>query len=514
MKFNHRTPTGRVDLDASTGPRPPTPGSGRTLFVASAATLLVLIDFTTIFATLQDTASELEASTPSQTWALSGMSLGLAAALLTAGAIADTFGRRRILRAGVVGLAVSSAVVGAAPTIELLVIGRVFQGVAGAAILAAALGLIGNAFPSGSSRTRATGIWGAMLGAGVMIGPLVGASLAAIGDWRTAYWFEAVLAVTLGVAIGRIPESLSTIRRPVDLAGATVLSTSMVAMTAGFVYARTSWTSGPTIGFLIAGTTLLIVFAAVETRGSDPMLNLGLLRDPDFAASVIGATVTGLSTIALLSYLPSFLQRAMNLSVFASATVLAAWSGTSTILAWHARRLPTRIDARLRLMTGFAISAAGLASLSGLSASSGWMRLLPGLLVTGIGTGLVNAALGGLAVSSVPAGDAAMGSGANLTARYLGGGAGIALVISIATANAETDPTAGLIRGWNIAAVVAAATCATGAALIAGLTKRVRRLDKRSRTNHHNPSTDQRTTGHRRPPGNSTAFDERAHGGQ
>lgn len=158
----------------SPNPRPTSASSPKsTLAITGVATLLVLIDFTTVVPTIQDTATTFGASVVGRTWALSAMSLGLTAALLTAGALADQLGRRRTLRAGLVALAVSTAVAAAAPSIAIFVAARIGQGVAGAAVLTAALAMIGHAHPAGRARVRATGIWGATLGGGIAAGPLL-----------------------------------------------------------------------------------------------------------------------------------------------------------------------------------------------------------------------------------------------------------------------------------------------------------------------------------------------------
>jgi MFS family permease len=143
--------------------------------------------------------------------------------------------------------------------------------------------------------------------------------------------------------------------------------------------------------------------------------------------------------------------------------VLAAWSATSMVVALAARSLPDRLRAQTRLAIGLALAATGELALTGLGTNTGWARLLPGLLIAGVGSGIANAALGRIAVESVPQDRAGMGSGANNTARYLGGAAGVALIITIASSAGPTEP----IHGWNNAALVSAGLCALGAAIVA-----------------------------------------------
>jgi hypothetical protein len=210
------------------------------------------------------------------------------------------------------------------------------------------------------------------------------------------------------------------------------------------------------------------------------MLDLGLFRRPLFVASVSGAAVTGLATVGLMSHLATVLQGGLGESVLTAAAVLAIWSVTSVVVALQARRLPARIGARERLIAGLVTSGLGLAALADLGASSSWARLAPGLVIAGIGSGLVNAALGRLAVESVPHADAALGSGANNTARYLGSALGIALVAAIVTGGGGGAP--GLVHGWDHAALVAAGLNLAGAAWVAASARSARALLSAART--------------------------------
>ena len=195
------------------------------------------------------------------------------------------------------------------------------------------------------------------------------------------------------------------------------------------------------------------------------MIDLALFRRPLFLASATGALFVGLAVVAVASFLPTFLERAMHQSVLASAGILALFSATGTLIAFHVRRLPDRLDSGSRVAIGFAFGALGLAAISGLSADSSWLRLVPGLVFLGIGYGLANAALGRLAIESVPPDRTGMGSGANNTARYVGAAAGVAMVAALLAAGDDRPGVAGLVHGWNLASAVAAVLCLAGAAI-------------------------------------------------
>jgi MFS family permease len=447
---------------ASDGTHPADPG--RTLAVAAAGTLLVLAIFSALVVTVGDSARSLHAGVAGQTWALSGMSLGLAAALLTAGALADDVGHRRVLiwSAGLLGAA--SAAAALAPTMAALVAARVLQGVAGGGVLAAALGSIGRAFPAGQARTRATGIWGAAVGAGVAVGPLAGAGLAATLGWRWGFWAEAAAAGAVMAAATKLPPSPPAARGALDLPGIATLGAGMAALVAALVEARRDWSGPITLALLGAAVVLLTAFAVVEATRRRPMVDPRLLTEPQFVASITGALFSGLAVIGLMSYCPALMQGALHASALGSAAVLAAWSATSVVVALAARRLPDRLPPQARLAVGLAVVAVGEGALTGVGAGTSCARLLPGLFIAGIGSGMANAALGRIAVESVPRHRAGMGSGANNTARYLGGAAGVALVVTLASGAAPDA----LVRGWNVAALVSAGLCALGALIVAG----------------------------------------------
>lgn len=431
--------------------------------VAASGTALVMAIFAGFVVTVADTVHSLHSGVAGEAWGLSGMSLGLAVALLTAGALSDELGHRRVLGCSAGLLAATSAVGALAPSMEVLVAARVLPGVAGGGVLAAGLGSIGHAFPAGPARTDATGVWGAAVGGGVAAGPLGGAALAAALGWRSGFWVQAAGAAAVMTAAATLPATGPTQRRPLDLPGIATLGAAMALLTAALVESRQGWSGTTTVALLGAATLMLGAFAVVELRSRHPMLEPRLFARPQFLASISGALFTGLSVVGLMSYAPALMQRALHISVLGSAAVLAAWSATSMVVALAARWLPGRLATQTRLVIGLALAAAGELALSGLGTGASWPRLVPGLLLAGVGSGIVNAALGRIAIESVPLGRAGMGSGAGNTARYVGGAAGAALVVSIASA---VSPHA-LIEGWNVAALVCAGLCALGAAVVA-----------------------------------------------
>ncbi len=440
---------------------------GVTLLIAAFGTLLVLVDYTSPLTTLAPMASSLHAGPIAQTWTLTGMLVGLSALLLTMGSAADDFGRKRVFAAGAALLALSNTLSAAAPDTGLFLAGRVLQGCASAAVLAPSLGLVGQAYPSGPARVRATGLWGAAVGLGIAVGPVYAAVLARPAGWRSVYWVLAALAaVLLLLAALGLTESRNDRARRLDPLGVLTLAAGSSCLIAGLAEGRYGWGRGLVLGLLAAGVLLLAAFLLVEARIAEPMLDLTLFRDPGFVVSCGGALFTGLSIVGLMSYLPTVLQRSLGESPLTASGVLVVWSGLSVVSALQARRLAARVPAITQVAASLLVCGLGEAALFGLRSGGSWLGLVPGLAVAGVGSGVLNAALARLAVASVPADRGSMGSGANNTARYLGSSLGVAIVVTVATRSvAGRDPAAALASGTDRAVLVSAALCLVGAAI-------------------------------------------------
>ncbi|SED29821.1 MFS transporter [Streptomyces sp. TLI_105] len=442
---------------ATTARPAPSTRAGRpraTLAVTAAATAVALMNYTAPMLTLPDMAAAFGTPASAQAWLLNGTPLGLAVLLLVAGSLADAHGRRRIFLLGTLTLGLTTALGAFTGSTLAFTLARIAQGAASAAVLAGSLGLLAHAYPAGRDRIRATGIWGASVSAGIALGPLLAGALSLV-DWRLAYGTlgaaALVIAATGARALAHDGRRGTGAGRP-DIAGALTLGLGMSALLTALTLGRDGWLRAPVALLLLASAALTALFTAVEHRSRAPMVDLALLRRPAFLASTLGALFTGLAVIGLFSVVPALLQAGAGMAPLGSAWLFLLWSGTAFVAALQARRLAGRLSAAYQLALGFALSAAGILALLG-GLEGPWPRLVPGLLVAGAGSGLLNAALPRLAVDSVPPERAAMGSGANNTARYIGSSAGVALTLALVTTGPDT------------ALLVSAALALTGAVL-------------------------------------------------
>ncbi|GAA1479383.1 MFS transporter [Nocardioides aestuarii] len=433
----------------------------RTLATASLGTVAVLVAFTAPLAGFTQTVAGLGAGPEGGTWVLSSMSIGLGAFLLTAGRLADDYGRRRWFVVGCLVLGLSSLAAAVAPGVVTFVVARIISGVGGAAVVAAGLGMIAAEHPAPTDRARATGLWGASVGAGIAVGPLLGNYLGLLHSWRDVYLVLLLASLALAVAARGCPDSRSGGQARLDLPGVASLAVGTGAALAGLTEGRQGWDRPLPVLLLVLGVSLMACFVVVELRSDHPMLDLTLLRRPAFAAVNVAGLATGAGIIALMSYLAGFVGAALSVPATTAAWLMLAWSLPSVVTAVAARRLPDAWSGRSRMAGALVVVSAGQLWLLGVSTDSGPGAFVPGLLVAGVATGVLNAAMGRESTTSVPPGSAGLGSGANNTARYLGSAVGVTLV-SVVAAPTGAVTAAALVDGWHRAVLVTAVASLAG----------------------------------------------------
>ncbi|WP_369759027.1 MFS transporter [Marmoricola sp. URHB0036] len=397
---------------------------------------------------------------------LSSMSVGLAAALLASGALGDAIGRRRAYAAGLLLLGVGSLGCAVAPSTTVFVGARVLEGIGGAAVLACGLALLAHAFSAPADRAHATGVWGASVGLGITAGALLAAGLDVGTGWRETYVVVGLVALALVLPSGRwLPDSRAEHPRRLDVAGLVLLALALTLLVSALTESRSGL--HPTTVLLFAASLVsLAAYAVVESRVAEPMLDLALLRTPGFVAATFGALVLGAGVIAMTSHVPTLVQVGLHGSLWTATWLITAWSAASVLTSLLVRRVRTRMSGPTLIASALVVVGAGQLLALGLGPTSNPWQLLPAMVVAGLATGVLNAVLGREAVASVPGDRAAMGSGSNNTARYLGAACGIT-VFSVLLSHAGTGAgAAGLVDGWSVAVLVAGLASLAGAAVI------------------------------------------------
>jgi len=398
-----------------------------TLVAVCTTTFMLLLDITVVNVALPSIQEELNASLTGLQWVVDAYALTLAALILTAGALADRYGRRLLFLVGVVVFTGSSLVCGFAWNIAALDVARAVQGIGGAALFATSLALIGHEY-RGRELGGAIAIWGATIGAAVASGPLVGGILTDLLGWRWVFFVNVpVGAFALFAGLTRMNESRDEEAVRADLWGLVTFSAALFLIVLGLLRGNSSgWTSAGILGSLIGGAVLLVVFVVVEAVQERPMLDISLFRSPAFVGVSVATFCIGAGMFAQFPYLSIYLQDVLGYSPLAAGIRFLPLTAFVFAVPLLMRRFAPNAPLRVLVTVGLLLIAVALLLMHGLSASSHWTALLPGLIVCGIGIGLANPAIAAGALRVVDPARTGMASGFNNACRLTGVAVGVA----------------------------------------------------------------------------------------
>jgi EmrB/QacA subfamily drug resistance transporter len=429
-----------------------------TLVAVCTTTFMLLLDITVVNVALPNIQHDLDASLTGLQWVVDAYALTLAALILTAGTLADRYGRRLLFMVGVVVFTLSSLLCGLAWNIAVLDVARAVQGVGGAALFATALALIGAEY-RGPEIGGAIAIWGATIGAAVASGPLVGGIITDALDWRWVFFVNVpVGAFALWVALTRMGESRDPQATRTDVWGLLTFSASLFLIVFGVLRGNAEgWSSAQILGSLIGGGVLLAVFVAVEHVQARPMLDLDLFRHPGFVGVSVATFCIGAGMFSLFPYLSIYFQDVLGNSPLGAGLRFLPLTVFVFIVPLTTRILAPNASLRWLLSGGMVLVAAALLLMHGLTPSSKWTALLPGLIVAGIGIGLANPAIAAAALRAVDPSRTGMASGINNACRLTGVAVGVAALGAVLEDRISTSLVSSLgPRGDSLASAVAA----------------------------------------------------------
>ncbi|MBB5868120.1 EmrB/QacA subfamily drug resistance transporter [Allocatelliglobosispora scoriae] len=410
-------------------------------------------------------------------WAVTGYSLVGAATIVTAGALGDVFGRRKIFIGGLVLFVASCALIALSQGGGGVIAGRCIQGAAGSTILACGMSLI-SAANTGQAQMRAVTLWGAASAIGAAAGPLIGGLLVATTGWQGLFWIDAVIAaVCVPVTIAAVRESSDPNRpRSIDVAGtvliAAILAPIIFALTEGSAW---GWLSPRTIGCFLVSIAAAIGFVIVEKRISAPLLDLRLLRN----RTLVGATLAiliGSGTLNAIMYIVSlYFQNPAALGMSALETGFATLpvAAAAVILAPMITPIVGEIGARSTVVAGFAIMTVAFVVLTFVADDWGYSRFVLPLVALAVGMSLQNGPASSLSTASVAPEEVGAASGISNMARYVGAAVMTAIVASIYASVSTSHQAAGDTASVALAAAVSrtalamAIWCAVGVAMAA-----------------------------------------------
>jgi EmrB/QacA subfamily drug resistance transporter len=398
------------------------------------AAFAINLDTTIVNVALPTLVRELHASNSQLQWIVDAYNLVFAALLLAAGSLSDRLGRKGMLLAGLGVFGLSSALGGFAVNSGQLIAARCFMGLGAAMVFPSTLSLISNVFTERSERARAIGLWGATAGIAIALGPIVGGWLLGRFSWASIFFALAPVAALAAALVGRfVPTSRDTAVGPVDRPGFALSTSSMALLVYTIIEAPGyGWGSSRSVAGFAIGLALLAGFVVWERRASDPMLDVGLFRNPRFAAACAAVTVsffTLLGFIFVMTQYFQFIKRYDALSAGVHLLPVAASVGISSVLG---TKLAVRFGTKLVVASGLLMVTAFYVWVATIVAPGNAYGLIAiQMVLYGTGMGLTSAPATEAIMGVVPREKAGVGSAVNDTTRLLGGTLGVAVIGSV-----------------------------------------------------------------------------------
>ena len=392
-----------------------------TLAVAALGSFLVILDVTVVAIALPSIERDLKASFAELQWIINSYNIAYTSVLIAVGAIADWFGRRKVMVTGLALFGVTSLIVGLADTPTALIAGRVAQGLSASAMLILGVALISNAF-QGASRAQAFAIWGVSIGCGAAFGPIVGGILVDVLSWRWIFLLNVPIVLTLiALCYWRVEESSDPdASGKLDWIGVLTFTGALACLSYAVIEGgELGWGSGSVVTAFIAAILLFIAFVVIELTVETPAFDLRLFRIPTFTGIQLVCVLNSITFWVMLVYLPINFQVVHGMSAAASGLMMMPMTVPLLFGAPIGAKLtaPDKLGVRGLIAFGCALVAVGFL----------WLALAPpaevifwvvAFLILGMGTGLINGELSNVATAVVPPAKAGVASGVNITFRH------------------------------------------------------------------------------------------------
>ena len=445
-----------------------------TLLVVCAATAMLMLDIAVVNTALSRMAADLDADLHGLQWVVDAYTLALATVVLTAGSLADRFGRKRLFAWGISLFTLASLACALSPSIESLIAARAVQGVGAAVMFAVSLAVLANAFPGAGERAKALALYGATIGGSFAIGPLVGGALTSGLDWEWIFLINLPIgALCLWITLAKVQESLDPRAPRVDVLGQVLLAPALFLLVLALLRGNElGWGSTSIVVELAVGLALLVAFVAVEARVAQPMLPLHLFRNGQFTGAQVASFAISASLFSIYLYATLYLQQVLGLSAIEAGLVYIpgtlvnfATAGASAVL------IERGLSPRTMVSGGLGLIAAGMALMTVAAVDSSWAVLLPGMILAMAGTGMLNPAVTSLALGSVPEEQSGLAAGVMDTFRQAGIALGVAALGAMIPTSAglgDADPMA-FVDGLQTAQWIGAGVALVGAVASAWL---------------------------------------------
>lgn len=435
-----------------------------TIIVTSAALFIVTLDNLVVTTALPSIRRDLHATIQGLEWTVNAYTLTFAVLLLTGAALGDRFGRKRTFVLGLGIFVLGSAGAAVAPSIGLLIAARAFQGVGGAIIAPLTLTMLSAAVPA-ERRGAALGIWGAIGGLAVGLGPVVGGVVVQSVSWHWIFWLNVPIGLALiPLALRQLQESHGP-NTSLDVPGLGLASTGLFGIVLGVIRGnQVGWGSTEVVLLWTVGALLLAGFVRWELRTPTPMLPMRLFRNRTFTAANLASLFMSFGMFGAIFLLTQFLQTAQSYSPLQAGLRVLPWTAMPLLVAPIAGALSDRIGGRTLMASGIALQAGALAWLAAVaSATVPYSTLIGPFMMAGVGMGLFFAPVANVVLGSVRPDEEGQASGANNAIRELGGVFGVAVLASIFTHYGSYHTAHTFVNGLTPAVFIGAGIVALGA---------------------------------------------------
>jgi EmrB/QacA subfamily drug resistance transporter len=453
-------------MDTSGGHLNSKSARGWVLALTGVGSLMVALDTLVVSTALSTIRHQLHASIEELEWTVNAYNLSFAVLMMTAAALGDRFGRRRLFAAGLGLFASASALCALAPDVGSLIAARAVQGAGAALVAPLGLALLSAAFPP-ERRGTAIGIFSAITGLAVASGPLVGGAVVQGISWEWIFWVNVPIGMlAIPLVLTRIDESFGA-DTALDIRGLGLVTGATLGIVWGLVRANSSgWTSVEVLAALSVGAVLLVAFVAWELRAAAPMLPMGFFRSRAFSAGNAAIFFVFASLFGAVFFFAQLLQTGMGYGPLDAGLRLLPWTGTFMLVAPIAGAVADRLGERPLMVGGLLIQAVGMAWIALIAKPAlAYSDLVVPLIVAGVGVSMAIPAAQNSVVGSVALESVGKAAGTNSMMRELGGVFGIAILVvafagagSYASAHAFTDgfaPAIGVGAGLSLLGAIA-----------------------------------------------------------
>jgi EmrB/QacA subfamily drug resistance transporter len=449
--------------------------AGAVLVLVAVAQFMVVLDASVVNVALPSIQRDVGFSEQSLSWVLNAYTLLFGGFLLLGGRAADRLGRRRLFMAGIALFAGASLVCGLSQSEATLLIARGAQGLGGAMVSPAALSIILTTFAEGSERNRALAVWGAIAGAGGAVGLLLGGAIVQALSWRWVFFINVPIGAAVLVLAPRIlPESRGEgVRGGYDLEGATAITLGTMALVFTLIKANEwGWGSARTLVGLAVAAALLAGFVWIERRHENPLVPLRIFSNRSLAASDATMLLLAAALFGVFFFCSLYLQQVLGYNALKTGVAYLPLSLTVIGTSALASRVVDRFTPKPVLVGGLLVATVGFALFTRLQADGDYAgRVLPAMVVMGVGLGMSFVPITIAATSGVAREDSGLASGLLNTTQQVGGSLGLAVLSAVSTSRitsglhgGSTLPAA-LTHGFTGAFTVSAVLCATAAVL-------------------------------------------------